>query len=162
MTKNDLEDFERRVSLIFHGSIALTLLPFVFLYLEFTHDGLQAVYEDYYLVEGGVLIAIGLIMITAFRSYRRHLGEMTVSMELDKKFEQLFRIYMGFYLRMFLAGLALVFSYWLTAAGGMVIGYVILLFLLSLHRPTRQRFARDLPVNKGERDFILQKNQKDG
>ncbi len=161
MTKNDLEDFERRISLIFHGTIALTLLPFVFLYLEFTHDGLVALYEGYFFVEAGVLAGVGILMLVAFRQYRRHLGEMEVSESLDKKFEQLFQVYLGFYLRMFLAGLVLVFTYWLTAAAGMVIGYVVLLFLLSLHRPTRDRFSRDLPVTGAERDFILQKNKKD-
>lgn len=160
MTKSDLEDFERRVSLIFHGAIALTLLPFVFLYLEFTHEGLEPVYDGYIWLEAGVLVVAGLLILTGFRKYRKHLGEIEVSQPLERKFEHLFRIYLGFYLRLFLGGLILVFSYWLTAATGMVVGYVVLLFLLSLHRPTRDRFTRDLPLSGSERDFILQKDQK--
>ncbi len=161
MTKNELEDFERRVSLIFHGSIALTLLPFVFLYLEFTHDGLQPKYEDAMLPAPAVVTSVAIIVFVAFRKYRNHLTEIDPSTRLKNKFEHVFRIYSGFYLRIFLASLLLVVVYWVTASTGSVVTYVIILFLLSLHRPTRDRFARDLPVTGAERDFILQKNQQD-
>lgn len=159
MTKNELEDFERRISLIFHGSIALTLLPFVFLYLEFTHDDLLPKFSDEWLPAPALVTAVGIIVFVAFRHYRRHLTEIDPSFKLKNKFEHLFRIYTGFYLRIFIASLLLVVAYWVTASTGAVVAYVIILFLLSLHRPTRDRFARDLPVNGAERDFILQKNQ---
>lgn len=160
MTKNDLEEFDRRISLIFHGAIGLTLLPFVFLYLEFTHDGMKALYSGYTFLESAILAGVAVIMFVAFRSYRRNLSEIDIDTSLDSKFKQVFGIYFGFYLRLFIAGLVLVFTYWLTAASSMVIGYVVMLFLLSLHRPTRERFSRDLPLTKGEREFILQKGEK--
>ncbi len=161
MTKNELEDFERRISLIFHGSIALTLLPFVLLYLEFTHDNLQPFYTGYWFLDPVMLLAAAIIVFVGFRNYRSHLTEIPPGASLDRKFEHLFRIYLGFYLRIFLASTLLVFAYWLTGALGVVIGYVVILFLLSLHRPTRMRFVRDMPVTGAEKDFILQKNGGD-
>jgi hypothetical protein len=160
MIKNELEDFDRRISLVFHGAIGLTLLPFVFLYLEFTHDELVAVYPGFSYLEATILVAVSLITYVAFRNYRRNLSEMDIDQNLKTKFERAFSIYVGFYLRLFIAAFILVFTYWLTGAGIMVVGYVILLFLLSLHRPTRERYSRDLPLTKGERDFILQKGEK--
>ena len=161
MTKNELEDFERRISLIFHGAIGLTLLPFVLLYLEFNHDGLKPLYAGYWWLETIVLTAAAMIVFVGFRNYRSHLAEIERNITLERRFEHLFRIYLGFYLRIFLASLLLVFTYWLTGGMSMVIGYVVILFLLSLHRPTRQRFVRDMPVSGAEEDFILQKTPKE-
>jgi hypothetical protein len=160
MTKNDLEDFDRRISLIFHGAIGLNLLPFVFLYLEFTHDSLKPLYSGYTFLESAILASVAIIIYIAFRNYRRNLSEIDIDTSLDSKFKQVFVIYLGFYIRLFIAGLILVFTYWLTSASTMMVGYVVLLFLLSLHRPTRERFSRDLPLTKGEREFILQKGEK--
>ena len=141
----------------FHGIIALPLLAFSFLYLEFDRGGLQPVFQSgpcY--VEVGLMFAATLAFVLyLFRGLSSNLAELEG--DLVSKLDQYFLIVRRFYVMMTLPGaLAVVFMY-LTGELGFSLVYLLELFLLSIKRPSVHNIVKDLRLVDEEKEIVLKK-----
>ena len=58
-----------------------------------------------------------------------------------------------------IVSLLLVLSLYLTTAAVFTLGYVFLLFFMSLNRPDQRKYVRDLRLSKQEAEVILKKGE---
>ncbi len=161
-SQDSAEAFHQRISLLFHLMIALPLAVFIYLFLEMKHHSLAPVIATIWLQQvinfGIVLISI-LTVTYVYTRFRRELAGIRGLSGLRTKLGE----YLSLCLRMYLilgvlAGL-LVLGLFLTTSPVLIVAYVILLFLLSLHRPTPRKYVSDLNLEGEEKEAILKKQQ---
>jgi divalent metal cation (Fe/Co/Zn/Cd) transporter len=156
------EDFHNKLGIVFHASLGLPLLPFVLLYLEIKNNGYIG-----FMPSGIITLSIsylvplisGLLVLYGYRTARSVGTEARQELSLKDK---LLHYYVGarkFYLLVGLACIILAVTLWLTASGVLIVSYVIVLFVMSLNRPTSKRYIKGLQLMGEEKDIIL--NKKD-
>jgi divalent metal cation (Fe/Co/Zn/Cd) transporter len=156
------EDFHNKLGIVFHASLALPLLPFVLLYLEiknnefigFLPSSLTTIILSY-----GVSLVSGLLVLHGIRTVKKVAVEARKEMSLKDKLQHYYPGSRTFFLLVGLACSLLAVTLWLTTSGVIIVSYVIILFVMSLKRPTLKRYVKDLQLMGEEKDIIL--NKKD-
>ncbi|MEM7109051.1 MAG: hypothetical protein AAF519_12560 [Bacteroidota bacterium] len=162
MSKNTPEIYHQRMSSAFHTMIALPLAFFVYLFLEKKHNDLTPMIADnmlvYFIDYGFTLFAIGLTYL-AYLKFRNGLKRINRDNRLRERFDIYSRLSMRAYLFLGLAFSILVSGLLLTTSAIFIVDYVILLFLLSLQRPTPDKYIRDLQLQGGEKKIVKEKQE---
>lgn len=141
----------------FHGIIALPLLAFSILYLEFDKGELQPVFEQkpYYVEVAVMFLATVVFILYLFRRLKLRLK--TIEGRLVDKLDRYFLLLRQFYLMMTLPGAVSVVLMFLTGELGFSLVYILELFLLSIKRPSIHNIARDLRLSGEEKEIVLRK-----
>ncbi len=159
---NSPQEFHSKLGLVFNATMALPLLPFVFLFLEIKNNAYTGFIEPglpMLAISYGIPILSGLLVVKGFKlveSTRRCAAENE-----DLK-EKLSVYYPGLSKLYILVGAAcgiMSIGLWLTSSGVIIVAYVILLFTMSFYRPTPRRYVKDLHLKDDQKDIIL--NKKD-
>lgn len=162
MTIKSPENFHNKLAFVFHAMLALPLAAFVYLFLEIKHSSLEPVINDDGLVSilDYVLpfISLGIVTVGFFR-FKKRLQEINVKESMESRLADYFHGSMLFYICIEAASIILVAGLYLTTSAIFIVGYVLVLFLMSLHRPTPQKYVKDLRLTKKERDVILNKGE---
>lgn len=158
------EQFHNRLSFLFHVTLALPLAAFVYLFLEIRNNGLQPVAGGAYsssLFEY-LLAAVGAVIAgLAFHRLKKDLQYLNKRDELQERLKAYVQSCFMFYMLVALASAVFVLGLYLTTAPVFIFGYVTLLFLMSLNRPTPRKYVRDLHLNEQQRNAILHKGSFD-
>ena len=107
-----------------------------------------------------ILVVVPLISAVIFwLGFRRFRNDSKAikGVPLSKKLSLYYASTIKFYLSLGLASVLLVGGLYLTTSAIFILGYVFLLFFMSLHRPTPQKYAKDIPLTEQERQVILNK-----
>lgn len=160
MTFKSPEDFHNKLGFIFHAMLALPLAVFVYLFLEIRHRDLEPVIIQESLID--VLryllpIAAAGIVAGGYYWFKKQLSIVNEQKALQERLSLYFKNSILFYAFIELASVILVGGLYLTTSAIFIIGYVLLLFLMSLNRPTPQKYVSDIRLSKAERDIILHK-----
>ncbi|MEO0552494.1 MAG: hypothetical protein AAF149_04815 [Bacteroidota bacterium] len=162
MSKNTPEIYHQRMSTAFHTMIALPLALFVYLFLEKKHNNLAPIIEDsivVYLVDYGfTLVALGFTYM-AYSKFRKRLNAINRDDPLKQRFEIYSRLTTNAYLFIGVAFALLVLGLFLTTSAIFIVNYVILLFLLSLQRPTPDKYIKDLQLQGVEKKIVKDKQE---
>ena len=156
------EDFHNKIGFIFHGILALPLAAFVYLFLEIRHRNLQPVLSarEYFNILIGIIGVLAVIIavagLNAFKKEKRMVNNRE---GLQNKLIAYYHALTKFYIYTGVSSVVFVGGLYLTASAVFIVGYVFLLFLLSLNRPSLQKYVNDLRLTKEERDIILHKGQ---
>ncbi|QSE97191.1 hypothetical protein [Fulvivirga lutea] len=156
------EEFHTKLGLFFSTTIALPLLPFVWLYLEIKHSEFSGWLEAGMLTHVmGYLVPVisGLLVIKGHQIFKSKKNIATSENKLIDKLGVYYNGITTYYLFVSLAALLLAGGLYLSAKGILIVSYVILLFLMSFFRPTPKRYCKDLSLEGEEKDIIL--NQKE-
>ncbi|ELR69594.1 hypothetical protein C900_04819 [Fulvivirga imtechensis AK7] len=160
MTFKTSEDFHNKLGFIFHAMLALPLAVFVYLFLEIRHRALEPV-----LTHGGLVdilryllpVVAAMIVAGAYYWFKKQLLVVNSQHFLQERLSLYFKNSILFYVFIELASVILVGGLYLTTSAIFIVGYVLLLFLMSLNRPTPQKYVSDIRLSKAERDIILHK-----
>ena len=150
------------MSTAFHSMIALPLAVFVYLFLEKRHNDLPPQIEGIILTQfidyGFTLVAMAL----TYWSYKQFRGDLS-GIKSDLSLKVRFDLYSSFTFKAYtLLGIAfavLVSGLYITTSTIFIVDYVVLLFLLSLQRPTPDKYIRDLGLEGAEKQIV--KNKKE-
>ncbi|TRX62144.1 hypothetical protein FNH22_02155 [Fulvivirga sp. M361] len=156
------EIFHQRISLFFHLMIALPLIIFVYLFLEMKHNDLSPVITTSVLehaVNVGFTLISGFITVFAYVTYSRTLLSTRMLEGLSNKLERYFGLFLKLYTMVGFASALVVLGLFLTTSPIFIVDYVLLLFILSLHRPTPKKYVNDLRLEGKERKIILSKGE---
>ncbi|UII24560.1 hypothetical protein LVD15_14635 [Fulvivirga maritima] len=159
MTFKSPEHFHNKTGFIFHVVLALPLTAFAFLFLEIKNNGRTAVLQSESVNNAIQIIfpvVTALIFIYGYRKFKKSSRDIKAN-TLPDKLSFYFDVTMKFYIILGITSVILVLGLYLTALPVFILSYVFLLFFMSLQRPTPQKYAKDLPLKKAERDVILNK-----
>lgn len=162
MTIKSPESFHNKLAFVFHAMLALPLAVFVYLFLEIKHDDLEPVISDGYFINilNYVLPFLALGIVTAgYLIFKKRLQQISANESIQARLAEYFHGSMVFYVCIEAASIMLVTGLYLTTSAIFIVGYVLVLFLMSLHRPTPQKYVKDLRLTKKEREVILKKGQ---
>lgn len=156
------EEFHTKLGLVFNAAIALPLLPFVLLFLEIKNNEFVGYLQEGWpmvILSYGLPIVSGLLVVKGFKEVEI---KRAAALHLDELKAKLITYYPGMsklYLLVAIACFILAAGLWLTSSGVIIVAYVIVLFTMSLYRPTPKRYVMDLGLEESNKDIIL--NQKD-
>ncbi len=154
------EEFHNKLSLIFNTSIALPLLPFVWLFLEIKNREFKGVIDGGILttlISYGIPLISGLIVLRGFKLVEIQRKKATQLEGLSDKLSLYYEGLSKWYMLVGVASALMAFGLWLTTSGVIIIAYVILLFTMSLYRPTPRRYIKDLGLTSEHKDIVLNK-----
>ncbi|MBL3655643.1 hypothetical protein [Fulvivirga sediminis] len=159
MTFKSPEHFHNKTGFIFHVVLALPLTAFAFLFLEIKNNGRGAVLQgdtvnDVIQILFPLVTAV--IFIFGYRKFKKSSRNIKGD-TLPEKLSSYFDVTMKFYIILGITSVILVLGLYLTALPIFILSYVFLLFFMSLQRPTPQKYVKDLPLRKDEREVILHK-----
>ncbi len=154
----NMTNYLQRLNNYFHGIIAIPLLAFSVLYLEFDNGQLHPPFGDrtYYL-ESGILFFISIIWILyLFRKIKQSIGDIDGT-NLLEKLQAYSKILIRFYLLVTLPGALAVLLMYFTGELSFSLIYLIELFLLSVKRPHVLGIVKDLKLEGEDKDIVLHK-----
>ncbi len=148
---NNWEQFYHRFNTIFHGIIALSLLPFAFVFLE-----TQREFPDDQLVGAGLVlpleIILGLIAVGASLYAWRFQINLPETIPADLSVKERLSVYLRLKLHQYaileIASLAALVGLYFTKEQFFSGIYVVVLFVFSLGRPTYDLVVKELRLSK--------------
>jgi hypothetical protein len=156
------EDFLEKTGLVFHTALAIPLLPFVILFLEIKNRAYQGQIELGFLalmISYGVPLISGLLVAWGFQIMKNESIRAREKQDLKGKLEAIYLGASKFYWLVGIACFLLSVALWFTAYGVLIVAYVIILFFMSLNRPTPKRFVKALVLEGKEKEIML--NEKE-
>jgi hypothetical protein len=154
------EEYYNRIYLIFNALIAISLLPFSIILLEIQDKGLE-----FAMIKGNwayTIMATSVLIISffTFKSFEQ-LKDLQGPLIAESSLREKLNIYHSFYLRHYiiLNSFCVIVTavLYLTKSNIMVVFYVFLLVLLSIHRPTLKRIVEQLKLSVEEQDTLYKK-----
>ena len=146
-------DYHHKLNLIFHAIVAITMLPFVWLFLEIDGKGRGGVITDVAIVLLFTLVSLSLTG-TAYIYKKKQLEEVANKSGLRIKLDAYLRVLIANYALLEGGALFATLAFYLTASYVFVVVYLFILFVFSLSRPNLDRTCRELFLNKEERDLL--------
>ena len=146
----------------FHGIIAIPLLVFVYLYLEFDSGNLSPITgKGDYLVLTVLFNAASIVyFVRIFIGFRKAVNAFTDEADLlAVRLQRYSNRSIQFYLAMSIPGVAAIILMILTGELGLSFVYVAGLFLLSVKRPSVHVICKDLHLTGEERQMVLKKKE---
>ncbi len=151
-------DYHQRLNLIFHGIVAMTMLPFVWLYLEIDSGNRGGVIDDSVVLVLFLIICLSLAA-TAYIYRSKQLIEALSKLTLRSKLESYMRLQIVSYALLEGSALFATIAFYLTANYLFVVVYIAVLFVFSLFRPQLDRTCRELKLNSEQRSILADRTE---
>lgn len=154
----NFEEYQSKLGLVFHGTLAVPLLPFAILFLEVKNRGYQGMIEPGMaanIINYAVAMVSGLLVAQGFNVLKRKIYRVEELNTLKAKLQLYYSAAVPLYILVGVACLFLAVALWITTGGVVIVAFVIVLFVMSLNRPTPARYVKILKLNKEEKDIII-------
>ncbi|MEP2772521.1 MAG: hypothetical protein ABJH05_10245 [Fulvivirga sp.] len=154
------EEFHNRLGFIFHAILAVPLAVFVYLFLEIKNRGMEPNLQngqEAWLLIGSITIISFVMVFLSYRHFRKGLRSVHQLSSLKEKLPPYFTHLLKFYAVIEGSSLLMILGLYLTTSSVFIVGYMFLLLVLSLNRPTPQKYVKDLNLTKEESDIVLLK-----
>lgn len=158
------EAFHQKMSFVFHAMIALPLAFFVYLFLEIRNNGLEPIIKEVPSAQVLTIILPVLAMVEVVVGniiFKKRIALLEMEELLKNKLSNYFQYSVVFYGFILSACVLLVLGLYLTTSAVFIITYVVVLFWMSLNRPTPQKYITDLRLKKEYRDIMLRRKEFD-
>ena len=147
-------DYHHKLNLIFHAIVAITMLPFVWLFLEIDSNEQNGIIIDIAIVTLFTLVCLSLTG-TAYIYKKKQLEGVRNKSSLRIKLEMYLWVLIVNYSLLEGGALFATLAFYLTANYVFVVVYLFILFVFSLSRPNLDRTCRELYLNKEERELLI-------
>lgn len=150
------KNYHHQIYQIYHGTIALTLVPFGLFFLEWD-TGFEKTAVSY---SSPFFILIAQLMwVIGYASWYVWKGEKveyTIDDEMDvsEKLKEFKRKNLYKYLILAVAGLISVLAMWIQPSFIFVVAYFGVLIQYSFLRPSEDKIVRDMGLSKADRDML--------
>lgn len=150
------KDYHHQIYQIYHGIIAITLIPFALLFLEWD----SSLDKDEASMTNPLFIVITqLIWIVGYGCWYVWKGRgvqynLTEDMNLEEKMLEFKRKNLKKYLILAIGGILTAGAMWVQPSFLFVITYFAVLVQYSFLRPSEDKFVRDMRVTKMERKML--------
>ena len=142
----------------FHGIIAIPLLAFSFLYLEFDQGNLEPLIggRSYYWESGIMFLISAAYIIYMFKKVKISIAEIGTG-KLEERLVIYSKTLTRFYVMVTLPGAIAVILMYVTGEMSFSLIYLLELFLLSIRRPAITSIVRDLKLTGEEKEIVLKR-----
>jgi len=153
-----MTNYLQKLNNYFHGIIALPLLAFSFLYLEFDSGKLSPPFgERTYYFESGILFIVSIVWVLyLFRKVKQSIAAID-GHNLSEKLHAYSKVLIRFYLLVTFPGAIAVLLMYLTGELSFSLIYLLELFLLSIKRPHIAGITKDLRLEGEEKEIVMHK-----
>lgn len=154
------EDFFYKINLWFSWVLAAPLVLFVILYLEWRDDSWMAFIQSETLLRIAIFSGIPIILgigIFAHLTFRKSIREIEPSLVLRDKLGKYAALFLRMQLFFTISALISMLSLFLTGSNLFAVYYLILLFFISLSRPSPQLISKQLKLSSENREILLKK-----
>lgn len=151
-------DYHQRLNLIFHAIVAVTMLPFVWLFLEIDTARRSGVFNDPVVLVLFLLVCISL-SATSFLYKKKQLEGISSTDPLREKLIAYQRVLVVTYALLEGAAIFATVAFYLTGNYLFVLVYFFILFVFSLSRPNIDRTVRELKLSKMDRETLLNRTE---
>lgn len=150
-------EYHHRLNLTFHAIVALTMIPFVWLYLEIDSGERTQIFDDLVILILFLLVSSSLIATSfIYKINQLKLIDRTVS--LREKLIAYFKVLLITYALLETSAVFATLAFYLTANYLFVIVYLISLFVFSVYRPKVETAVRDLNLNDREKNILINRS----
>ncbi|MEQ8240772.1 MAG: hypothetical protein RIA69_16250 [Cyclobacteriaceae bacterium] len=152
------ERYFHKLNIIFHGIVAISMIPFAYSFLETQKDFASAPYfaGEEAMILKFTLIGISLaLLVMAFR-YNNKLAQIKENLELDERLSRYARQNAIFYFLIQLSAIAACSGLYLLKDQFFSFLYVIVLFVFSQTRPTYDRVVKQNSISEEEIEELNQ------
>lgn len=105
----------------------------------------------------GLAVASLVLVFFGYRQFIKGLNEIHRLDCLKEKLSPYFTHLLKWYAIIEGSSLLMILGLYLTTSSVFIVGYMFLLLVLSLNRPTPQKYVKDLNLKKEESDIVLLK-----
>ncbi len=152
------KDFHHQIYQIYHGVIALTLVPFALLFLEWDTSRVEEIPMNSPLF----ILTAQLIWVAGYASWYVWKGakvryQVNDEMSLIHKLKEFKKVNLKKYLILGAAGLTMAGAMWIVPSFIFVIAYFCILIQYSFLRPSEDKFVRDMRLTKSDRQKLHEK-----
>ena len=158
------EEYYNKLYIAFNGLIALTLIPFVLIFLDIEKNGKsESILSENYTVALAVISSVLYASLVYYFFYRYKIDKSSIpsNSSLRKKLTQYYSISLKLYLGLNSCCLLALTGLYLTRNFSFTIGYVLALILLSIRRPVLNTISKEIPLNDLELDILSNKKNID-
>lgn len=151
------EEFYSKLYFVFNVSIGLSLLPFVFIFLDVLHKDISAIITG---IGRLVLIAVALILVsgTYYWGHLRFKAGMKTALEtngLHSKMSAYYSTNVDKFIWFSISSLLSVLSLVLTRSTLFIVTYLFTLGSLSIYRPTFKGLIKKLRLEGSDKQVLL-------
>ncbi len=142
----------------FHGIIAVPLLAFSFLYLEFDQGNLEPLVggRSYYWESGVMFLISAAYIYYMFKKVKISISGIGTG-KLEERLATYSKTLIRFYMMVTLPGAIAVILMYITGEMSFSLIYILELFLLSIRRPSITSIVRDLKLTGEEKEIVLKR-----
>jgi len=157
-TFKNWSDYHKRLNLIFHTIVAVTMLPFVWLLLEMDANQGGGISNDPVVLVLFMAVCLSLTA-TGFLYKKKQIIEAINQSTLRLKLIVYQRVLVVMYMLLEGAAVFATLAFYLTANYLFVLVYIIVLFVFSLGRPHLERTCHELLLDNSERALLIEKGE---
>jgi DMSO reductase anchor subunit len=150
-------DYQQRLNLIFHAIVAVTMLPFVWLYLEIDTERRTGALDDPIILILFLLVCVSLGG-TSFLYKKKQFETFGSITTLREKLISYQRVMVVAYALLEGAAVFATLAFYLTANYLFVLVYIFVLFGFSLGRPSIDRICRELKLPNADKEILLNRD----
>jgi hypothetical protein len=147
-------DYLQRLNLIFHAIVAVTMLPFVWLYLEIDTEQRTGAFDDPVILILFFLVCLSLAG-TSILYKKKQLQVFSFQSSLREKLIDYQRVMIVVYALLEGSAVFATIAFYLTANYLFVFVYLLILFGFSLGRPTLDRISRELKLSSEDKNLLV-------
>jgi len=158
MKENDFDwkDYHHTIYQIYHGMIALTLVPFALLLLEWDS---KAEAGQVFHQSPLFILTLQLLWLIGFASWyvwkgEKVMYEVSEGDELIDKLAEFKKKNVRKYLILAVAGIVAAFAMWIQPSIIFAIAYLAVLVQYSFLRPSEDKIVRDMQLSKQDRNLL--------
>tara|TARA_R110000868_G_scaffold196598_2_gene442569 strand:+ start:496 stop:996 length:501 start_codon:yes stop_codon:yes gene_type:complete len=155
------EEYYNKIYLVFNALIAITLVPFVALFLNIERNGASDAMLSglaAYLLAFILSLPYGFLFYTSIKSYKKELTDIKKDSSLRVKLNSYYSVSLKKYFKLTICCVLMVIGLLLTKYFLFILGYILALGVLSIGRPVLNSIISEIPLSDSEIDILNKKN----
>ena len=149
--------FYQRLNMTFHGVVAVSLIPFAWVFLEMQKEYPEGPLVDgqsAFLLKTGLFLAALAIWFLAYKAHRTLPEKISVHESIPQKLKTYLQLKLGFYGLLESSGILALVGLYVLEDHLFTAVYLVVLFAFSLSRPTYDKVVQELRLNKDEEEKL--------
>lgn len=151
---NSWSDYHHQIYRMYHGIIALSLLPFFLVFLELEVASIKEARVPQIWVNLVLVVLIPVCVVINWKVWKSEFFKYLGCKNLKEKLIEFRRVEVKKYLALELVCFFALLGLWLTAHYLFVIIYFAVLVQFSFLRPSEQRIVREMKLTKNEQQNL--------